>query len=197
MSELLKSTTVRVAGVSFLNSDGTSRQQIISGLSVGEALLIEYFEYENEPAYAVKTAIGECIGNLPKSLSFDIHEKYRDCFLIAQVDDITGGYDGLKYGCIIDLSIYDTEPIYEPTSARPRSKVIPADTTPLVSDASAKRNSKYNIICGILYIILGIAAIPMGLLVAIIHPLFGFAFAIAGILSIIAGRKIKKSAKQK
>ena len=47
MSELLKSMTARVVGVSFDNDDGTSRQDIISGLSVGEALLLNYHEYEN------------------------------------------------------------------------------------------------------------------------------------------------------
>ena len=46
MSELLKSMTTRVVGVSFDNDDGTSRQDIISGLSVGEALLLNYHEYE-------------------------------------------------------------------------------------------------------------------------------------------------------
>ena len=61
MSELLKSMTARVVGVSFDNDDGTSRQDIISGLSVGEALLLNYHEYENEPAYAVTDALGNCI----------------------------------------------------------------------------------------------------------------------------------------
>ena len=51
MSELLKSMTARVVGVSFDNDDGTSRQDIISGLSVGEALLLNYHEYENEQIY--------------------------------------------------------------------------------------------------------------------------------------------------
>ena len=51
MSELLKSMTTRVVGVSFDNDDGTSRQDIISGLSVGEALLLNYHEYENEQIY--------------------------------------------------------------------------------------------------------------------------------------------------
>ena len=44
MSELLKSMTTRVVGVSFDNDDGTSRQDIISDLSVGEALLLNYNE---------------------------------------------------------------------------------------------------------------------------------------------------------
>ena len=51
MSELLKSMTTRVVGVSFDNDDGTSRQDIISGLSVGEVLLLNYHEYENEQIY--------------------------------------------------------------------------------------------------------------------------------------------------
>lgn len=67
MSELLKSMTTRVVGVSFDNDDGTSRQDIISGLSVGEALLLNYHEYENEPAYAVTDALGNCIGHVSKN----------------------------------------------------------------------------------------------------------------------------------
>lgn len=63
MSELLKSITTRVVGVSFDNDDGTSIQDIISGLSVGEALLLNYHEYENEPAYAVTDTLGNCIGH--------------------------------------------------------------------------------------------------------------------------------------
>ena len=62
MSELLKSMTTRVVGVSFDNDDGTGRQDIISGLSVGEALLLNYHEYENEPAYAVHRTCLERIG---------------------------------------------------------------------------------------------------------------------------------------
>ena len=68
MSELLKSMTTRVVGVSFDNDDGTSRQDIISGLSVGEALLLNYHEYENEPAYAVTDALGNCIGHVSKEI---------------------------------------------------------------------------------------------------------------------------------
>lgn len=106
MSELLKSMTTRVVGVSFDNDDGTSRQDIISGLSVGEALLLNYHEYENEPAYAVTDALGNCIGHVSKELAATIYQKYKDCYFAVSVDDITGGDSGLKYGCVISIDIY-------------------------------------------------------------------------------------------
>lgn len=113
MSNLLRSINVRVVGVSFKNNDGTSRQQILSELSVGEAMCLEFFEYENEPAYAVTDVLGNQIGNLPKDLSADIYRKYRDCYFSVLIDDITGGVDGLKYGCIISIDIYDTAPDFD------------------------------------------------------------------------------------
>lgn len=189
MSELLKSTTVRIVGVSFDNSDGTSRQEIISKLSIGEALLIEYFEYNGEPAYAVKTAVGEHIGNLPKDLAFDIYQKYHDCFFAAQIENITGGHDGLKYGCVIYLDIYDSEPSYD-TPANPQ--IASAIQEPVIKQQPSSKASR---IFGVLYIVSGIIAIPLGLLLAIIRPLVGFAFAIVGIVFIIIGRKMIKNAK--
>ena len=106
MSELLKSMTARVVGVSFDNDDGTSRQDIISGLSVGEALLLNYHEYENEPAYAVTDALGNCIGHVSKELAATIYQKYKDCYFAVSVDGITGGDSSLKYGCVISIDIY-------------------------------------------------------------------------------------------
>lgn len=188
MSKLLKNITVRVVGVSYQNDDGTYRQEILSGLSVGEAMLLDYFEYENEPAYAVTDALGNQIGNLPKDLSADIYRKYRDCYFSVQIDDITGGIDGLKYGCIISIDIYDTVPDVlrqDSPAATTVENVTPA-APPTLSEKSRRTY-------GIIFIVLGVALALVGLLLLLVVPIVGVFSVLIGILSIILGRKFRKS----
>lgn len=144
MSELLKSINTRVVGVSFQNDDGTDRQEILSGLSVGEGMLLKYFEYENEPAYAVTDAAGNRIGSLSKELAADIYRKYKDCYFSVMISDITGGDDGRKYGCIIDIDIYDTVPDVVKT---PAPTVVPKTVS--ISEGDSKSMSAGDIVGGI------------------------------------------------
>lgn len=183
MSELLKDITVRVVGVSFNNDDGSSRQEILSTLSNGEALLLEYFEFENEPAYAVKTALGEQIGNLPKNLSSDIYRRFRDCYFAAQVNHMTGGSDGKKYGCVIDVYIYDREPDFIGTHT--------ASTNAGVSSAIATMSDKSRRTYGIIFIVLGVVLALLGLLLLIVSPVFGIPAISVGVFSVIIGRKYR------
>lgn len=90
MSKLLKHTKTKVVGVSFRNEDGSSRQEIVSNLYEGENVSLEYYEYKNEPAYAVIDSQGDQIGNLSKELAFDIYNKYDGCYFDAFVLRITG-----------------------------------------------------------------------------------------------------------
>lgn len=188
MSELLKNITVKVVGVSYRNDDGTSRQEILSGLSVGEAMLLDYFEYENEPAYAVTDALGNQIGNLPKDLSADIYQKYRDCYFSVMIDDITGGYDGLKYGCIISIDIYDTVPDVvkqdTPTAAT-------VENVTLVSSPALSTKSRRTY--GIIFIVLGVMLALVGLLLLLAVPVGGILAITGGIFCIAIGRKYRKS----
>lgn len=194
MSELLKNITVRIVGVSFNNDDGSSRQEILSTISDGEALLLEYFEYENEPAYAVKTALGEQIGNLPKGLSADIYRRFKDCYFSAQVNHMTGGDDGMKYGCVIDIDIYDREPDFSETRSAPTSTTIESKT-PVASanDVAVSVPKKSRRGYGIIFTVLGIILALFGLLLLTVFPFFGIIAIAGGAFSVVIGRKYKKA----
>lgn len=191
MSELLRNITVRVVGVSFQNDDGTDRQEILSGLSVGEAMLLKYFEYENEPAYAVTDAVGNQIGNLPKDLSADIYQQYRDCYFAVQIDKITGGDDGLKYGCVISIDIYDTVPDVVKQDTPPV-----AATTESVKPAAPTHSNRTYRTSGTILIVLGAVLALLGLLLLLVSPVGGIVAVIGGVIAFIIGRKYKKTAKE-
>lgn len=194
MSELLKNITVKVVGVSFDNDDGSSRQEILSTIFDGEALLLEYFEYEIEPAYAVKTALGEQIGNLPKGLSADIYRRFKDCYFAAQVNHMTGGDDGMKYGCVIDIDIYDREPDFSKTCSVPAAATVEGKTPVApINDVSVSAPDKSRRGYGIIFIVLGVILALFGLLLLIVSPFFGILAVVGGVLSVIIGRKYKKS----
>lgn len=68
-------------------------------------ITIDFYAYEEEPAYAVRNLKGEMLGNLPKELSAEIFEKYPNNPIHAYVEKIVGGYEGLSYGCRINVTI--------------------------------------------------------------------------------------------
>ena len=192
MSELLKSMTTRVVGVSFNNDDGTSRQEIISGLSVGEALLLNYHEYENEPAYAVTDALGNCIGHVSKELAAMIYQKYKDCYFAVMVDDITGGTSGLKYGCIIDIDIYDSAP-------EPQKEFSTAATVNDVNSVPKKKEYSdltYNV-SGFILMILSVILVLFGLLLLTALPVVGIISILLGIGCFAIGHKYRKIVKER
>lgn len=191
MSELLKSINTRVVGVSFQNDDGTDRQEILSGLSVGEGMLLKYFEYENEPAYAVTDAVGNRIGSLSKELAADIYRKYKDCYFSVMISDITGGDDGRKYGCIIDIDIYDTVP--DVVKQKPPTAATVENATP----AAPKYSPKTCKTCGLILIALGVVIALVGLLLLLVSPVGGIFAIVLGALSFIIGRKYKSVTKNK
>ena len=181
MSELLKSMTTRVVGVSFDNDDGTSRQDIISGLSVGEALLLNYHEYENEPAYAVTDALGNCIGHVSKELAATIYQKYKDCYFAVSVDDITGGDSGLKYGCVISIDIYDSAPETNENESSTAATVVDVIPAPVQNAESSKTNRVYSA----MLTVIGALLILVGLVLLLIAPLGGAVAIVGGVFSIV------------
>lgn len=189
MSELLKSMTARVVGVSFDNDDGTSRQDIISGLSVGEALLLNYHEYENEPAYAVTDALGNCIGHVLKELAATIYQKYKDCYFAVSVDGITGGDSGLKYGCVISIDIYDSAPETNENESSTAATVVDVIPAPVQNAESSKTIRVYSA----MFTVIGALLILVGLVLLLIAPLGGAVAIVGGVFSIVIGRKYKKS----
>lgn len=192
MSELLKSMTTRVVGVSFNNDDGTSRQEIISGLSIGEALLLNYHEYENEPAYAVTDALGNCIGHVSKGLATMIYQKYKDCYFAVMVNDITGGTSGLKYGCIIDIDIYDSAP----ESKKEFSTAATVNDANSVPKKKEYSDRTYNV-CGIILMVLSVVLILLGLLLLLAVPVGGVAAILLGVGCFAIGRKYRKIVKER
>lgn len=198
MSNLLKNITVRVVGVSFQNEDGTDRQEILSQLSIGEAMLLKYYEYDNEPAYAVTDAVGNQIGNLPKDLSADIYEKYRDCYFSVQIENITGGNDELKYGCVIDIDIFDTVPSVVKQNVLLDDTTAKSSTLQVSSSTLQKKqysDTAYSI-CGILLIVCGIILALIGLFLLSISLIGGLIAVIFGVLSFINGRYYRKIVKE-
>ncbi|MFR0783897.1 MAG: hypothetical protein ACLSHP_13660 [Coprococcus sp.] len=139
MSELLKSMTTRVVGVSFDNDDGTSRQDIISGLSVGEALLLNYHEYENEPVERV-TRCSETASTCRRKNWLRQSIRNIDCYFAVSVDDINGD-PGLNMSAIsryIAIPPETNENEYSSTAAT----VVDAD-----SCSCSKRRIKQNESC--------------------------------------------------
>ncbi len=191
MSKLLKSINTRVVGVSFRNDAGTERQEILSGLSVGEAMLLEYFEYENEPAYAVTDVLGNRIGSLSKELAADIYKKYKDCYFAVQIWDITGGDVGQKYGCVIDIDIYDTVPeiIKQSTPVTPTIE----NETPVVVTPANSVTSHSHPAYGTIFIVLGIVLVLVGLLLLLAVPVGGILAIAGGIFSVVLGKGYRKS----
>lgn len=120
----------RVAGVSFDNDDGSSRQRYISKLQPFDALGMESFEYEGSLAFHILDSDDHCIGNLPKEhidFVLDHHRQGHDIKLY--VNEILGRdedgkrIDGYSLGVEVALDIYDDRPdertASEPLSSKP------------------------------------------------------------------------------
>lgn len=201
MSKLLKHTEARVVGVSFRNEDGSSRQEIISNLYEGENVSLEYYEYENEPAYAVIDMLGNQIGNLSKELASVIYNKYDGCYFDAFVLRITGGDNTRYLGCVIDISIYDEIPEFMADTTNDNTVVESASTpTPdsTVTPITNKQPARYlpsKKLCkfySVTFTVLGVVLLIMGLLLLIVTLLGGCVTIIFSILAIRSGIKYKK-----
>lgn len=109
--EFLKSFITKVVGVSYPNDDGSSRQEILSNCLPGEPVWLSWQSFNGAPACAVMSDYGQ-IGYLKADLAADLHDDYvaRDVNNIivfsSNISDITGGENGLYYGCNIMVSIY-------------------------------------------------------------------------------------------
>ena len=102
-----KSFIAKVVGVTYPNDDGTDRQEILSQCLCGESVAFYWHEFCGAPACAVITDYGQ-IGYLRAELAAELNMEYGgDEYIIeAHISDITGGFDGLSYGCNLMISIY-------------------------------------------------------------------------------------------
>lgn len=100
----------KVVGVTFQNDDGSDRQEILSRCLRGEPVVFYWHDFRGSPACAIITDHGQ-IGHLRAELAARINADYMaDGYsFMGNITDITGGSDGLSYGCNIMLSIYRDE----------------------------------------------------------------------------------------
>lgn len=95
----------KVAGVTFKNDDGSSRQETLALCKEGHAIQLLPFRYKGDPAYRVITQYGQ-IGNLSADDAALLDEFYQGHVIIGNISKITGGTNGHYYGCNIILRIY-------------------------------------------------------------------------------------------
>lgn len=101
--------TFKVAGVTFRNEDGSSRQAILRDIfkeygGFTTSVSLEEYEFEGKPAIRVLLA-GDCVGNIPatdvKKL-LDLEKKGID-YIHAFVEDFEDDDEKTKYYC--ELSV--------------------------------------------------------------------------------------------
>lgn len=180
---LLKSTDTKVVGITFKNSDGTDRQEILSFVSDGDPVTVQYYEFRGDPAYSVSTLDGDQIGNLSKELAADIRRMYGDCFFDAHISEIYYFDDYEKTGCRIQLNIYDSEddiPVVEHTPAvspvatlQEQSKNIePVEPLDPQKLKRIKTNRVLFFILAFVFLFLGLVTLPVGIIFIIFAVLF-------------------------
>ncbi len=100
----------KVAGVSFNNSNGTSRQSIIKGLRSGEDVLLKPMPSKEYPdAIGVFSSKGKQIGFLSAELAHDMKYKYGSNPMSATIGSISGGESGKNYGVNLHIVIYSKQ----------------------------------------------------------------------------------------
>lgn len=102
--ECFREIHTKVVGVTFKNSDGSSRQeQLAYHCFYGDQLELRPFTYRGAPAYAVYDD-GVQIGNISSELAQTIHDLAPDA-IQGEIAEVTGG-DGRNYGCNIVVQLY-------------------------------------------------------------------------------------------
>lgn len=101
----IREIRTKVAGVSFNNENGSSRQELLSLCEAGQAIELIPFRYKGDPAYRVITQYGQ-IGNLRADDAALLDDIYRGCVIVGTISKVTGGANGQYYGCNIILKIY-------------------------------------------------------------------------------------------
>lgn len=100
----------KVVGVSHKNTDGTRRQKLVSQCEAGEMLkLVREPDNPHDPnAIAVYSASGQ-LGYLSAEVAEELAEQMdAGAELGAEVQEVTGGVDGLKFGVNIKLVKFES-----------------------------------------------------------------------------------------
>ena len=112
---VIENYKLQLVGVTYRNEDGINRQDILANLSAkikaGEKLELKaegylYTPNVGNPEPAIKITNNDIIiGHIAADVVADIESKYKTPQYKAEIVGITGGKDGLSYGCDIMLSI--------------------------------------------------------------------------------------------
>ena len=104
--QLQETITTKVKGVTFRNDDGTDRQTILARCYPGAPVEIQEYSWHGDPAYKVVSEFGQ-IGVLSADLAQRISSRYGDDIIFqATIDAVTGGYNGLSFGCNLCVRIF-------------------------------------------------------------------------------------------
>jgi hypothetical protein len=97
----------KVAGVTFQNDDGTSRQAIVKSLRPGEQLFLRHVPIPGHPeAMQVITYKGQQVGHLPSGMGKNALKWFKEYTVYVYVTEITGGtQDKPTRGCNIVLQL--------------------------------------------------------------------------------------------
>ena len=105
-ASVLRDMHSKIAGVTFGNDDGTSRQAYIQKLKPGDELIVRHLPTADHPeAIGVFTRKNKQIGYLNADLATEINSRYANNRVKVTVSNITGGGDK-NYGCNIHIVIY-------------------------------------------------------------------------------------------
>ena len=100
----------KIAGVSYPNDDGSSRQKIIKNCIIGEALFLEHAPFPGHPEATKvldedRQQLGWLKTNVAHEYSILLEEGKK---VVARVANLTGGTrDRETIGCNIEIIVYD------------------------------------------------------------------------------------------
>ena len=113
-TEIIYSTVFKAAGVTYKcqKDKEKSRQDILAGLSAGDFLYLEEFEYNEDPAYLVVDFASDLdIGTVPADLTEMINDKFYGNVTEMEVETVDSFIPDDKteeiYFCKVKLAIYD------------------------------------------------------------------------------------------
>lgn len=105
----IRSFSLKVAGVTFTNEDGTDRQKAISKLFVGEELRLYPYKYKNQNAIYVKNTNNVILGNIPNDNIAEIYNKITNEKIekvsVKKVDTFINEKNKTIYYLIINIFI--------------------------------------------------------------------------------------------
>lgn len=105
--KIVRDLHTKVVGVTFSNSDGTSRQEIVRKCKAGDELIFKPTPSTEYPdAIGVFNSKGQQLGNVSAELAEELKYKYPTNPMRVYVESVTGG-EGKNYGCNIRLTIFE------------------------------------------------------------------------------------------